>query len=91
MGKDSYMVGTSAMGGFRSKTEITQESIARANAYCEAMGKEMMSHTQDSRFRSKGMGLIRIGNSVQMSKQIDPEYQRVNMRKDPDTVVEIRK
>ena len=51
MGKDSYMVGTSAMGGFRSKTEITQESIARANAYCEAMGKEMMSHTQDSGVR----------------------------------------
>jgi hypothetical protein len=39
MGKDTYMVGSSARGGFTSDAEVKSLAIKRANEYCSGQGK----------------------------------------------------
>lgn len=38
-GKDTYMVGSSARGGFTSDAEVKALAVKRANEYCAAQGK----------------------------------------------------
>ena len=38
-GKDTYMVGSNARGGFTSDAEVKALAIKRANEYCAAQGK----------------------------------------------------
>ena len=42
MGRDTFLVGTDARGGFSSSADLLAKSAQKANAYCTAMGKEML-------------------------------------------------
>ena len=43
IGRDTFMVSTDARGGFTSTADLVARSAQKANAYCRAIGKEMMT------------------------------------------------
>ena len=40
-GTDTFLVGANVRGGFKSDTEVTAMSIARANEFCSGKGQNM--------------------------------------------------
>lgn len=90
VGRDTYMVGSSAYGGHMSPTEVKALSFRRANEFCAARGKVMVpSATQSTGVR----GWSPLGAEVTFLcvDEGDPANARVQMRKEPDTVIEMRK
>lgn len=39
VGEGRYMIGVNARGGFQSNSELTAQTIRRANEFCHAQGK----------------------------------------------------
>lgn len=90
IGKDSYMVGTTAMGGMLSHMEVKAASLKKASAFCQSMGKTMVINNMGS---SGVRGWTPLESEVTFLcvDDGDPANQRPNLQKVPDTVVEIRK
>lgn len=82
-------MGVDVRGG-QNWTEVKAHGIKRANEYCAAQGKNMiLTHTETSGAR----GWTPQGAEIQFQclADNDPAYQRVQMRKVPDAVIEVEK
>lgn len=89
MGRDTFMVGTDARGGFVSSADLTAKSAQKANAYCAALGKEMVPDTvQNSGVR----GFTPQENTLMFRclAQDDPGNQRPILRQPANVRVEMR-
>lgn len=88
-GKNSYMVSMEVRGGLTSDSSVRAKTMLRANQYCESIGKHFaLDHVQSSGVR---------GWTPQDSEiyflclsEDDPAYQSSHMRKEPNTVIEVR-
>lgn len=83
-GKDSYMVAGTGVGGLgQGKDGIA--ALKAANSYCAKMGKFMQILRKDgeSNFNATSTNLI-----FSCLNENDPEYQRPDLHRDPNTVIE---
>jgi hypothetical protein len=88
IGKDSYMVGVEVRGG-QDWTTVKAHAIRRANEYCAGLGRNMvLTHSETSGAR----GWTPQDAEIQFMclTNDDPEYRRVRMQKEPDTVIEVK-
>jgi len=88
IGKDSYMVGVEVRGG-QNWTEVKAHAIKRASEYCVGQGKNMVL-THSETHGARGWTPQDAEIQFMCLADNDPEYKRVRMQKDPDTVVEIK-
>jgi hypothetical protein len=89
IGRDSYIVGTTARGGL-SSTDAMTASIKRGTNYCAALGKKFfLDHTQGSGVA--GWTPVTSEITFQCLDESDPAYRRAYLRKDADTVIEQRR
>lgn len=90
LGRDSYMVGTSARGGGQTRTEVMQISIKRANEFCAAKGLVMVvDHVESSGIT--GLTSRESQLTFLCVDKNDPANARVHLRKDADSVVQFQK
>ena len=89
MGRDTFMVGSQARGGFISTADLAAMSVRKANDFCAARVKEMLP----SNVENKGVR----GFTPQENTFIflcldasDPENQRPRLRREPDAVIQVR-
>jgi hypothetical protein len=87
-GKDSYMISTSARGGLDNPGSATQGAIKEANAHCASMGKVLMPRNTTQTGTPGWPGGAQLIYSC--ISENDPEYQRPNWEKSPDTVIRVK-
>lgn len=92
MGKDTFMIAKQQATGFPGLGNMKAEIIAEASQYCASQGKEFqIVSTQETQ------PPYILGNYPRSEIQFmcvpsnDREYQRPNLQKTPDTVIELRK
>jgi hypothetical protein len=92
IGKDTFTLRKEQGHGFSGSGPLKAEAYREATSHCKAMGREMMV-TRTSENRPPFV----LGNYPFVELDFlcldanDPEYQRNRMRKDADTVIELRK
>ena len=86
VGPDSFMIGATTRGGaFMGEAPIV--AAKAANQHCATLGRHMVIRRTDSTVE----GLNNIGTNTLVFScvtETDPEYQRPNLRKDPNVLVE---
>ena len=86
MGKDSYMISVDdSLTWNKGNSAITASKAA--NAYCERMGKHMIVRRMDTS-GTPGWTTLSANFIFSCVTEDDPEYQRPNLKKDPNTVIE---
>jgi hypothetical protein len=89
VGRDSFMLTSTARGGLYAGQERT-ESAKAANQYCDALSKHMVIRRIDTNGIA-GLGPVTSNLVFSCVTSDDPEYQRPNLRRDPNVVVEDRR
>jgi hypothetical protein len=86
VGPDSYMVSSSTSGSALLAGRAPIVSAKEANKYCASQGRHMVIRRTDSAVIGLGNGT----NALVFScvTDTDPEYQRPNLRKDPNVLVQ---
>lgn len=89
IGRDTFMVGSQARGGFISTADLIAMSAQKANAYCATIGKSM---TPDNIQNSGVRGFTPQENTFMFRclDASDPGYARPSLRPSPTTVIELR-
>lgn len=89
MGRDTFMVGAQARGGFISTTDLVAMSAQKANAYCAGIGKSM---TPDNIKNSGVRGFTPQENTFifRCLDDNDPGNARPVLRPAPTTVIEMK-
>jgi hypothetical protein len=84
VGRDSFMVSTTASDVVSGQAPIA--SAKAANKYCESHSQHMIIRRTDNLVRGIGPSM----NSLVFScvDDTDPEYQRPNLHRDPNVLVE---
>lgn len=90
IGPDTYMVSRQGSGGWSSVGKLKAEAFQEASAYCVSLGKQaQVVSTND---KPAGIGRLPEAEIQFMClDKGDPELARPKLRKEPDTVVEIRR
>ncbi len=89
IGRDTFMVSTDARGGFTSTADLVARSAQKANAYCRAIGKEMMTDN----IQNQGVRGFTPQENTLMFRCLaadDPGNQRPTLRPAPNSVIELR-
>jgi len=92
MGKDTFMVSRQAATGFTGLGELKAESLKESNQFCRAQGKFL----QVIRTSESSPPYV-FGNYPRAEVQFmclnanDPELKRPKLKKEADTVIEMRK
>lgn len=84
-GKDSYMITISAVGSFNNPGVAMQEAIKEANAHCASLGKVAWPRNAQQTGTPGWPGGAQFIYSCIDEK--DPEYQRPQWQKEPDTKI----
>jgi hypothetical protein len=89
IGKDTYMVGSEARGGFTSNTEVAELALKRANAYCAGLGKKMLLTNINT---SGVQGWTPQNSQIEFQCLLanDPAFTRIQLQKEPNTVIEVK-
>jgi hypothetical protein len=91
IGKDTYMISKqSAAGAFGSSGAVKAEIIQEGSAYCAANKKVFQIVSSSDRPAGYGHNPSAEINFMCLSEG-DPELSRPKLRKEADTVVEVRK
>lgn len=92
MGKDSFMVSRQAATGFIGLSDLKAEAIREANQYCVKKGKFLqVVRTSESSPPFVFGNFPRAEVHFMCLEANDPELQRPKLKKEADTVIEIRK
>ena len=89
MGRDTFMVGSQARGGFISTADLAAMSVRRANDYCAVKGLEMLPmNVQNQGVR----GFTPQENTFifRCLAADDPDNRRPVLRKEPNAVIQIQ-
>jgi hypothetical protein len=92
IGKDTYMVSRQAASGFSGSSNLKAEAFRDANEYCASFHKSFQVVRTN-----EGSGRCLLGNFPKAEIQFmcldekDAELARPKLRKDADTVIEIKK
>jgi hypothetical protein len=92
IGPDTYMVSRQAATGFSGSGNLKAEAFREAHQFCTTQNKVMQVVNT-----SEAQPPFVLGNFPKAEVQFmclmptDPEVNRPKLRKDPDTVIEIRK
>jgi hypothetical protein len=92
MGKDTFLVSRQAATGFTGLGELKAEAIREAHQFCKSIGKFL----QVVRTSESSPPYV-FGNFPRAEVQFmclnvdDPELKRTKLKKEADTVIEIRK
>ena len=86
VGKDSFMLTTTARGGGGGGVE----GAKAANQYCESRNTHMIIRRMDSN-GIPGLGPVNGTLVFSCVAANDPEYQRPNLRHDPNVTIEDRR
>ena len=89
VGRDSFMLTSTSRGGLYAGRERI-EGAKTANQYCDAIGKHMIIRRTDSN-GIPGLGPVTSDLVFSCVASDDPEYQRPNLRHDPNIVIENRR
>jgi hypothetical protein len=83
-GRDTFMVSTTASDVVSGQAPIA--SVKAANKYCESRDQHMIIRRTDSLVRGLGPSM----NTLVLScvGETDPEYQRPNLRHDPNVIID---
>jgi hypothetical protein len=88
VGRDSFMISATTRGG-ATMGQAPIVAAKAANQQCAAIGRHMIIRRTDSAiegFNNSGINTL-VFSCVD---ETDPEYQRPNLRKDPNVLVESR-
>jgi hypothetical protein len=83
------MLTSTARGGLFAGQERIQ-GAKTANQYCDALGKHMIIRRTDTNGIA-GLGPVTASLVFSCVASDDPEYQRPNLRSDPNVVIEDRR
>ena len=92
IGKDTYMVSRQAATGFSGSGTLKAEALQEANQFCASQGKKLQVVSTN-----EASPPYIFGNFPKAEVQFmcldasDPELNRPKLRKEPDTVIEMRK
>jgi hypothetical protein len=90
IGQDTYMVSRQGAGGWSSVGKLKAEAFAEASQYCVSQNKSVQ--VVNTREQPSGIGRLPEAEVQFMCLSAnDRELVRPKLRKDADTVVEIRK
>jgi hypothetical protein len=89
VGRDSFMLTSTARGGLYAGQERIEGAKA-ANQYCGTLSKHMIIRRSDGN-GIPGIGPVTSNLVFSCVASDDPEYQRPNLRHDPNVVVEDRR
>jgi hypothetical protein len=86
MGRDSYTVTSTSRGGLVAGKERIN-AVKTANAYCDKQGKHMIVRRTDT---TGTAGWTPVTDALIFScvSDDDPEWQRPNLQRDPNTVIQ---
>lgn len=88
-GKDSYLATSGDWWGMTSPNSLRMKTAREANLYCAKLGKKMIVR----RTESQGVtGWTSTSSDLVFScvSESDPEYQRPNLKSDPNVIIENR-
>jgi hypothetical protein len=86
VGRDSFMLTSTARGGLFAGEERIASAKA-ANQYCDARGQHMIIRRTDGSGIA-GLGPVTSNLVFSCVTSGDPEYQRPNLRHDPNVIIE---
>ena len=89
VGRDSFMLTSTSRGGLYAGKERSEGAKA-AHQYCDTIGKHMIIRRTDSN-GIPGLGPVTSNLVFSCVASDDPEYQRPNLRHDPNIVIENRR
>lgn len=85
IGRNTYMVGTTARGGLQSRAEIAGLSAKKASEFCAQKNQKMvLSHTDTSGVQ--GWTPVETDITFHCFDENDPQYKAVELRKDAGTL-----
>lgn len=90
MGPDTYMISASAPGARKSGSVLKASLYKQADEWCRERGLVMVPVSEQSA-NSTGIGSGASAEVVfRAVKPGDPEIRRTNLKRSPDTVIEVR-
>ena len=92
MGQDTFMVSRQAATGFSGSGRLKSKALREANQFCESQGKSLqVIHISEARPPYILTNFPKAEVHFMCLDANDPELKRPRLRKDADTVIEIRK
>ncbi len=92
LGQDTFMVSRQAATGFSGPGNLKAEALREANQYCIKQGELLqVIHTNESNPPYILGNYPKVEIHFMCLDANDPELTRPKLRKEPDTVIEIRK